>query len=354
MTMKRALFSLLPAVCVLLSSIVGCGRPASDTVRRPADHYTVPLEKVRGGDPFVLADASDSTYYLYTTGGGGKVRARASKDLAYWTEPFVVMEFDSLHWAGNRAASWAAEVHEYKGKYYLFTTSHNDQVIEHIEGRYDIPRRATQIYVADSPRGPFRDFTGNRQHTPMEWASLDGTLWVEEGVPYMVFCHEWLQTVDGTMELVRLPDDLGVPTERPVTLFHASDAPWSREMLSIGEKTYGLDLGGNVTDGPFVFRTQTGRLGMLWSSWGSQRYAMGVAYSESGKIAGPWVQEDEAIYKTNGGHGMLFRTFDGRLMMSLHWEDPADERPFRKPMFIEMDDSGDRLTVKENPTDKEE
>lgn len=310
--------------------------------------YIDPLNCIHASDPFILASEADSTYYMYSSGGGGKVMARSSKDLKMWTKPFIVMQFPATHWAGEKAPSWAAEVHFYKGKYYLFTTSHNKEVIEHIEDRYDIPRRATQIYVADSPRGPFRDFTNNRQHTPRTWASLDGTLWVEDGTPYMVFCHEWLQTIDGTMEAVRLPDDLGVPMEKPFTLFKASDARWSKEMTAIGEKTNGLDLPGNVTDGPYLFKTKTGHLGMLWSSWGSKRYAMGVAYSASGKIKGPWLQEDEALYKENGGHGMLFYTFDGRLMLSLHWMDPADNRPFRKPMMIEMDDSGDRLVIKKN------
>jgi hypothetical protein len=38
--------------------------------------------------------------------------------------------------------------------------------------------------------------------------TLDGTLWVEDELPYMVFCHEWVQIKDGTVESVRLKDDL--------------------------------------------------------------------------------------------------------------------------------------------------
>ena len=30
---------------------------------------------------------------------------------------------------------------------------------------------------------------------------LDGTLWVEDGKPYMIYCHEWVETVDGEMDL---------------------------------------------------------------------------------------------------------------------------------------------------------
>lgn len=314
--------------------------------------YNVPITSIRCSDPFILPDSTDSTYYMYSTGGGGRVMARASKDLVNWTEPFCVMTFPEGHWGGARTASWASEVHLYKGKYYLFTTSHNNaDVIQTIPNRCEIPHRATQIYVSESPRGPFRDFTGNKAHTPDDWAALDGTLWVEDGIPYMIFCHEWLQTVDGTMDIVRLPDDLGIPVERPKTLFKASDAPWSKEMNEVGNRTNGLALGGNVTDGPWVFKTQTGKLGMLWSSWaGHDTYAIGVAYSESGSVMGPWIQEQEPLFGKDGGHGMLFRTFDGDLKLCMHVVDKTDERPARTPVILDVDDSGDKIVlVEEKP-----
>ena len=317
-------------------------KPAANT-----EEYNVHISEVRCSDPFIFADDTDNTYYMYSTGGRGKVMSRASKDLVYWTQAYPVMEFTDEHWAGANAASWAAEVHAYKGKYYLFTTSHSEEIVESIPDRYEIPHRATQIYVADSPRGPFKDFTG-KGHTPDNWAALDGTFWVEDGVPYMIFCHEWLQTVDGTMELVELPDDLGVPTKAPVTLFKASEAKWSGEMNALGNKTYGQQIGGQVTDGPWLFRTQTGKLGMLWSSWSAKArdmYAIGAAYSASGSVKGPWIQEEEAIFDENGGHGMLFRTFGGKLKLCMHYVNSNDERPGRKPIILAADDSGDKLTI---------
>ena len=47
-------------------------------------------------------------------------------------------------------------------------------------------------------------------------------------------------------------------------------------MNSIGEATFGMKMPGWVTDGRQMFRTRTGRLGMLSSSWGEHRYAQGV------------------------------------------------------------------------------
>lgn len=40
--------------------------------------------------------------------------------------------------------------------------------------------------------------------------------------------------------------------------------------------------------GPYLFKTKTGRLGMIWASWVYDVYTQGVAYSTSGTPAGPW------------------------------------------------------------------
>ena len=99
---------------------------------------------------------------------------------------------------------------------------------------------------------------------------------------------------------------------------------------------------GWVTDGPQMFRTQTGKLGMLWSTWGKERYLQAVCYSESGTIAGPWVQEPEPFLANNSGHGMLFRTFEGKLVYIVHH---AEGNGPRKPQMWSVDDSGDKLVL---------
>ena len=303
--------------------------------------FRVPLADINLSDPFIVADESDHTYYMYGSGGGGSVMARASKDLKSWTERFVVYKFPETHWAGPKAPCWAAEVHKYKGKYYLFTTSDDGKPMGKNARGENYPRRATQIYVADSPKGPFKDFTNNQQHTPRDWPSLDGTLWIEKGVPYMIFCREWTQIMDGTMEAVRLPKDLGVPKVAPFTMFKGSDAPYIIEKDSDPKKSY-------VTDGCYLFKTKTGKLGMIWSSWKGKDYVLIAAYAESGKLKGPWIQDKELLFESNGGHGMLFRTFEGKLMLSMHYVDPNDARPTRQPMFVEVDDSGDKLVIKKD------
>jgi hypothetical protein len=81
---------------------------------------------------------------------------------------------------------------------------------------------------------------------------------------------------------------------------------------------------------------------MPWSSFSETGYTVGLAVSESGRLAGPWTQQAEPVYRDNGGHSMLFRRFDGQLMMALH--SPNEGRDQRIHLF-EMEDTGDTLRV---------
>lgn len=78
----------------------------------------------------------------------------------------------------------------------------------------------------------------------------------------MVYCYEWLQTLDGTIEKIELKPDLSGTIGEGKLLFRASESPWSREKDADGK-----DKPNKVTDGPYLFRTGTGRLGMIWTSW---------------------------------------------------------------------------------------
>ena len=103
----------------------------------------------------------------------------------------------------------------------------------------------------------------------MDQIALDGTLWVEEGRPYMIYCHEWVQVIDGAMVLVELAADLSIPAGNPLTLFHASAVGWST-----GSSHDNIPVKSYVTDGYFLYRTKTGKLLMIWSSFMNGEYAI--------------------------------------------------------------------------------
>lgn len=294
------------------------------------------LDSIRLSDPYILADEATKTYYMTGTGG----LMWKSTDLRSWSGPYKILKTDPASWMGPRPMVWAAELHHYKGKYYNFATFTNREVkIDTVDGNV-IERRASHVLVSDKADGPYVPMA-DPEYLPAHMPTLDGTFWVEkDGTPYMVFCHEWLQNGNGTMESIRLKPDLSGTIGKAKLLFRASDSPWSRE-----KDKNGNDKPNKVTDGPFLFRTQTGKLGMLWTSWVYDVYTQGVAYSKSGKINGPWIQEKEPITPPNFGHGMLFRTFEGKLLMSVHSHRSVNGQYFRYPRLFEVDDSGDKLVL---------
>lgn len=84
---------------------------------------------------------------------------------------------------------------------------------------------------------------------------------------------------------------------------------------------------------------------MLWTSWVYDVYTQGVAYSQSGTLAGPWIQEKEPVTPPNFGHGMLFRTWEGKLLMVIHSHKNVNGRVIRIPHLFEVNDAGDKIMV---------
>lgn len=306
-------------------------------------------------DPYILAYAPTKTYYLYTSNvasltGEHRVGTMVytSKDLKHWTRPKVVFSVPEGFWAEQ--GGWAPEVHAYHGKFYLFTTLHNDKkpLPQPLPVGHETYMRGTIIAVADSPDGPFTAVKNDGPVPPADFMTLDGTLYIDRtGNPWMVYAHEWLQVTDGTMEAVPLKADLSAASGPPISLFKASDAPWINQQAvpTTSASRY-------VTDGPELYRTKDGHLLMLWSSYEhlsdktpGSHYVQTVARSESGELKGPWIQLPPLV-RRDSGHGMLFHTFDGELMMVLH-------RPFKaaRGKLYEMQDQGDHLEVVRERTD---
>ena len=230
-------------------------------------------------------------------------------------------------------------------RFHIYTWNDHADLIQQVPRRYNVPHNQTYLLRSKNIEGPYEVFTEdpNYDWQPREWDCIDGTLYEENGKIYMIFVHEWTQIIDGTMDYIELSADLSkTVSEWPVTMFRATENPSVKEMNSLGEATFGRKLPGWVTDGPQMFRTQTGKLGMLWSGWGDERYLQLVCYSESGTIAGPWVQEPEPFLGNNSGHGMLFRTFEGKLMYVVHH---VEGNGPRKPQYWNVDDSGDKLVL---------
>ncbi len=262
-------------------------------------------EDIRIRDPFILVD--DGKYYMYGTTAlvEGSLSALPatyayiSSDLENFDGPIKVFDGEGF-WADRDY--WAPEVHKYNGKYYMF-----------ISLKSETRRRATQILVCDTPTGAFKPLS-DKPATPDEWECLDGTLWVENGTPYIVFCHEWLQIGDGAMCVQQLSQDLKERVGEPVTIFHATDSGIAYNLFDGAIARGREDC--YVTDGPFLYKRGS-RLNMLWSTHAKSGYVVLNAYSDNG-ILGEWKHSSEPIFERDGGHAMLFTDLNGETQISLH------------------------------------
>lgn len=193
------------------------------------DEADLRLSDLRIRDPYVLADAISGTYFLYGTtdqepwsGPGVGFDAYRSSDLEHWSGPIEVFRPPAGFWGTTQF--WAPEMHRYAGRYFMFATFAGP-----------VRRRGTQALVADRPDGPFLPWSDGPV-TPDGWESLDGTLHVDpDGVPWLVFCHEWLQIGDGSIAVLRRSDELTRAVGEPIVLFHASEARWARPVTPTGK-----------------------------------------------------------------------------------------------------------------------
>lgn len=288
-------------------------------------------------DPFIFPHAVEKQYYMFGTtdedcwrGPGVGFDCYCSADLEEWEGPFAAFRPAADFWAEKNF--WAPEYHFFQGRHYLFASFVAERCY-----------RGTQILVADRITGSYAPLTDGPV-TPVDWQCLDGTLHVDEnGRPWIVFCHEWVQIHNGSVCALPLTDDLTQAAGRPVFLFNASEGEWVRPFTDWNLENKRHPFPTYVTDGPFVHRLHSGTLLMLWSSFGSKGYAMGIARSESGHITGPWVQEPQPLWAEDGGHGMIFQTFDGRLMLTFH---SPNETPKERPFFVEIEETHNSLRLK--------
>lgn len=282
------------------------------------------LDQIQMRDPFVLPVEEEHKYYLFGTTDPSCWRGPfygfdcfVSEDLEHWSGPIAAFRPKENFWATRNY--WAPEVHRYRGKYYMFATFGSEE-------RY----KGTQILRSDKPEGPYEPISKGPV-TPEEWDCLDGTFYLDpKGQPWIVFCHEWTQVIDGEIAAMPLKKDLTAPAGEPVKLFSASEASWAAgRPWKERHPELDTDALSYVTDGPFIIEDGKG-LVMLWSGRGPKGYAMGSAYSEKG-ILGPWRQNKHLAFQEDGGHGMVFRTFSGELMMTVH---QPNQTPNERPHFF--------------------
>lgn len=288
-------------------------------------------ENIHIRDPFIFTNKKDGKYYMYGStdkniwGKGTGFDLYIGEDLENWEGPYAV--FRPKEDFCSEENFWSPEVHEYKGSYYIFATF----------SRKDNGHRGIAVLCSDSLLGEFEPHSEGII-TPKEWNSVHGTLYVDDsGLPWMVFCHEWIQVGDGEICAAILSKDLKRVVGQPILLFHASEASWPAKFnLPISKNIY-------VADGTFMYKAENGELLMLWASLIKRNMcAQGISRSVSGNIKGPWIHDDEIFYQDNDGRGMIFKTFEGKLMFALN---VSKKTSYQYPNFIPIVEENGKISV---------
>ena len=317
--------------------------------KRVIDNFIIYETGATMRDPNVIY--RDSHYYMYGT--GWKCYKATSLE-GPWEKLEIIKHSDLDSYGiktGEVSNPWAPEVHEYKGKYYMFTTyacgAHDCdyKVKEHMKGFWQVPHghRANIVLRADSPEGPFvpisRNANGEPGHpTPDDLYTIDATLYVDrEGQPWMVYSKEWM-TVDapkGSFFAAKLSDDLSAFISESKLVFPATLKPEDNSWEGDG-----------CMDGEFFYRASDGTLYMLWSPKVNGGYSVAVAKSKSGELDGPWSAESELLFSqemgdgADGGHGSLFADEFGQLWLAIH--SPNGGGPAR-PTFVPLVEKDNKL-----------
>ena len=317
--MKRVVCLLLAAWMIGVAVCTAAAKDRDMTYSLTVDDFSI-------RDPFVLLDGG--LYYMYGTCATDKpgYGCFVSEDLKHWAGPFNVFTADDgFDGADN---FWAPECHRYGGAYYLFATYRSRTT----------GRRGVSVFRAASPMGPFSEISDGHV-TPHGQDCIDGTLYVEDGRPYMIYVREWTGTDDGVgrMTAAALSDDLSHFIAKPRDLFRADDPAWKPR---------------RVTDGPVLYKSRTGKLLMLWSNVSKDGYCVGIAAAN--RLHGLWRQQyarlyakDDKRHELDGGHGMLFKDKDGRLLLCIHSPNGGASA---HAVFLPVRDLGYTLALDERPT----
>ncbi len=310
---------------------------AADVVQNPAKLHKVENLQIR--DPYIFVE--DGTYYMYGTRSFGKLDVFTSTDLGVWTELAPAFAGGDEFWGnaagsseveGKLAAYWAPEVFKYEGAYYMFATFTKDEEA--------MNQQAVVILKADSPEGPFTVWSEDTRGykgavTPADHSCIDGTLYIENGVPYMIYVHQHqcknasCSDGMGSMAYVQLSADLKSTVGEYIECFDASDLDWISTITGHAP---------SVTDGPEVYIAPDGQKYLLWSThWDGDYCQIASKFdtlSES-ELFTAVVRKSTKIFpdtsagtdvEVDGGHGMIFKDLNGNDVLVLHSPNSSKER----------------------------
>ena len=296
-------------------------------------HYLRKDLRIR--DPFMVLEGN--TYYLFKAVNDDtpeRIDVYSSNDLENWYDPKTVYIFTNDTW--KEKDLWAPEVHKYNNKYYLLVS---------IKGKNGL--RGTEISVSDTVDGIYEPIT-NKAVTPLDKSCIDGTLFVDNDRPYIIYSRDWpdnyIKEKDayvGQICAQELSKDLITPIGESFVLFNSDDVPYSK----ISPARHGWEDKELIyrygSDGPFINKLSNGKLFLTWSPIPNNNYVILGAYSDN--IRGPWTHIDKPLFDENGGHAMFFTDINGKKKIVFHC---PEKFMLERATIYDVIEEGNELKIK--------
>ena len=299
---------------------------------------TVSMDNMEMKNPFIRYEREDDCYYMVGDGGYMWV----SGDLRSWVGPYDVLDQDTASWIGAEPVITSPEIHKFAGKYYYMATFERpDVMLQGADGR-PFARRSCVALVADDVRGPYRTIDGGSSLLVENEMAAHPTFGVDPlGASYMIYTHQGEQNGNGTVQIVRFSDDLGCRVGEAYIMFSAVENIWSGDVVD-GERRFSP-----VMEAPFLFITDEGEMGILFTSYIGGEKAIGVAYTMTGEYGynGPWVVEPQPLLTGTVGSASIFTDYDGTKVLVVNKDTVVDGVVKSVPQLFKLDMQFDKLKI---------
>lgn len=280
-------------------------------------------------NPFVRYERKSNSYYMVGDGGYMWI----SKNLEEWEGPYNVLYDNDNALTGGGVA--APEIHLHDGRYYYMASFEgndaNGEAVAHCVA-----------LVSDSITGPYKTIDKNSNLLEGGGVAAAPAYATDElGAAYMIYAKNEGKS-SSAVEIVRLTDDLGRRMGEPYKMLRSNDG----SLLAMSGKSSVQEI-----SSPFVFVTDEGIPGMLFTAMSHGESVVGIAYSkmELGHwLNGPWVVENEPFVSGNVGGASVFEDYDGTSVMIMHKDTVIEGKRKFLPRMIKVDTQFDKLKKKGN------
>ena len=341
----KKFFSYLAAIALVVSCGPGNGVDSKGgaewklttpdgVVERIVDIDTMDLR-----NPFVRFDRKSNSYYMIGDGG----HLWSSKDMRTWNGPYNVLDIDTDVWYKDALVAVAPEIHKHNDRYYLMASfERNSETLPTVDGK-EIPGRSCVTLVADEITGPYKVIDAENELVEKDEVATHPTFFTDElNAGYMIYTHAGEQTGDGSFKIIRFTDDMGRRMGAAFEMFKASEIEW---LTGNDSNSHPVQL----VEAPYLFVTDGGEGGMLFTTQKDGESVIGVAYTTNGFghwLNGPWVAEPEPLVRGNVGGASLFTDYDGTLVMTFHKDTVLGGKKISLPQFMKVESQFEKLETK--------